>query len=42
MENINGSVEEIKNYINELLKYPPVGFDFSEIAVKISGIVKKG
>lgn len=41
MENINNSAEEIKSYINELLKYPPIGFDFSEIAVKVSGIVKK-
>ncbi len=40
-ENINNSAEEIKSYINELLKYPPVGFDFSEIAIKISDTIKK-
>ena len=41
MENIYNSTNEIKGYIKELIKYPPVGFDFSEIAIKISGIAKK-
>ena len=41
MENIYNSTNEIKGYIKELIKYPPIGFDFSEIAIKISGIAKK-
>ncbi len=41
MENVYNSTNEIKDYIKELVKYPPIGFDFSEIAIKISGIVKK-
>ena len=41
MENVYNSTNEIKDYIKELVKYPPVGFDLSEIAIKISGIAKK-
>ncbi len=41
LESVYSSANEIKGYIKELVKYPPVGFDFSEIAIKISGIAKK-
>ena len=41
MESVYTSTNEIKGYIKELIKYPPVGFDFSEIAIKTSGIAKK-
>ena len=41
MENVYNSTNEIKSYIKELIKYPPVGFNFSEIAIKISDIAKK-
>ena len=41
MESVYNSMNEIKEYIKELVKYPPVGFDLSEIAIKISGIAKK-
>ncbi len=41
MESVYNSTNEIKGYIKELVKYPPVGFDLSEIAIKISGIAKK-
>jgi hypothetical protein len=41
MESVYNSTNEIKGYIKELVKYPPVGFDLSEIAIKISGTAKK-
>lgn len=41
MEGIYNSTNEIKDYIKEALKYPPVDFDLSEVAIKISGIAKK-
>ena len=41
MESVHNSVNEIKDYIKEAVKYPPVGFDLSAIAIKISGIAKK-
>ncbi len=41
MESVYNSTNEIKSYIKELIEYPPVGFDFSEIAIKISDIAKK-
>ena len=41
MEGVHNSVNEIKGYIKEPVKYPPVGFDLSAIAIKISGIAKK-
>ena len=41
MESVHNSANEIKGYIKELVKYPPIGFDLSEIAIKISGIAKK-
>ena len=41
MENIYNSTNEIKDHIKEAVKYPPVGFDLSEIAIKTSGIAKK-
>ena len=41
MESVHNSVNEIKGYIKELVKYLPIGFDLSEIAIKISGIAKK-
>ena len=41
MESVHNSVNKIKDYIKEAVKYPPVGFDLSEIAIKISGIAKK-
>ena len=41
MEGVHNSANEIKGYIKELVKYPPIGFDLSEIAIKISGIAKK-
>ena len=41
MECVYNSTNEIKNYIKELVKHLPIGFDLLEIAVKISGIVKK-
>ena len=40
LENIYKSTNEIKNYIEYAGKYPPIGFDFFEIASIISGIVK--
>ena len=41
MKSVYNSTNEIKDYIKELVKYPPIGFDLSEIAIKISGIAKK-
>ena len=41
MESVYNSTNEIKGYIKELIKYPPVDFDLSAIAIKISGIAKK-
>ena len=41
MESVYNSTNEIKGYIKELVKYPPLNIDLSEIAIKISGIVKK-
>ncbi len=41
MESVHNSVNEIKGYIKEAVKYPPIGFDLSAIAIKISGIAKK-
>lgn len=41
MENVYNSTNEIKGYIKELIKYPSIGFDLSEIAIKISSIAKK-
>ena len=41
MESVHNSVNEIKGYIKEAVKYPPVGFDLSAITIKISGIAKK-
>ena len=41
LESVYSSANEIKGYIKELIKYPPVGFDLSEITIKISGIAKK-
>ena len=41
MESVYNSTNEIKGSIKELVKYPPLGFDLSEIAIKISGIAKK-
>ena len=41
MESVYNSINEIKGYIKELVKYPPIGFDLSEVAIKISGIAKK-
>ena len=41
MESVYNSVNEIKGYIKEAVKYPPLGFDLSAIAIKISGIAKK-
>ena len=41
MENVYNSTNEIKDYIKEAVEYPPIGFDLSEIAIKISGIAKK-
>ncbi len=40
LENIYNSTNEIKQYIECVEKYPPLGFDFFEIAVKISDIIK--
>lgn len=40
LENIYKCANEIKNYIEDAGKYPPIGFDFFEIAVRISSIVK--
>jgi hypothetical protein len=40
LENIYKSANEIKNYIEYAGKYLPIGFDFSEIVVRISSIVK--
>ncbi len=40
LENIYKSTNEIKNYIKYAGKYPPIGFDFFEIASRISSIVK--
>ena len=41
MESVHNSTNEIKGYIKELVKYPPIRIDLSEIAIKISGIAKK-
>ena len=47
MESVYNSTNEIKGYIKDVkgmllhVKYPPVGFDLSAIAIKISGIAKK-
>ena len=41
MESVYNSTNEIKDFIKEAVKYPPIGFDLSEIAIKISGIAKK-
>ena len=41
MESVHNSVNEIKDYIKEAVKYPPIDFDLSEVAIKISGIAKK-
>ena len=41
MESVHNSTNEIKGYVKELVKYPPIGFDLSAIAIKISGIAKK-
>ena len=41
MESVYNSTNEIKDYIKEAVKYPPVDFDLSEVAIKISGIAKK-
>ena len=41
MESVYNSTNEIKGYIKEVVKYPPIDFDLSPIAIKISGIVKK-
>ena len=41
MESVHNSANEIKDYIKEAVKYPPIGFDLSEIAIKTSGIAKK-
>lgn len=41
LESVYNSTNEIKNHIKELVKYPPINFDLSEIAIKISGIAKK-
>ena len=41
LESVYNSTNEIKDYIKELVKYPPIGFDLSEVAIKISGIAKK-
>ena len=41
LESVYNSTNEIKGYIKELIKYPPIGFDLSEIAIKISDIAKK-
>ena len=41
LESVYSSANEIKGYIKELIKYPPIGFDLSEIAIKISGIAKQ-
>ena len=38
--NIYKSANEIKSYIEYAGKYPPIGFDFFEIAVRISSIIK--
>lgn len=40
LENIYKSTNEIKKHIENVEKYPPIGFDFSEIAIKISCIIK--
>jgi hypothetical protein len=40
LENIYKFTNEIKNYIEYAGKYPPIGFDFFEIASRISSIVK--
>ena len=40
LENIYKSANEIKSYIEYAGKYPPIGFDFFEIASIISSIVK--
>ena len=41
MESVYNSTNEIKGYIKEAVKYPPIDFDLSAIAIKISGIAKK-
>ncbi len=41
MESVYNSTNEINDYIKEAVKYPPIGFDLSEVAIKISGITKK-
>ncbi|MHB1545719.1 MAG: hypothetical protein ACYCSB_00830 [bacterium] len=41
IESVYSSTNEIKDYVKEIVKYPPVGFDFSEIAIKISDIAKQ-
>ena len=41
MESVHNSVNEIKDYIKEAVEYPPVDFDLSAVAIKISGIAKK-
>ena len=41
LESVYNSTNEIKGYIKELVKYPPVEIDMSEIAIKISGVAKK-
>ena len=47
LEGAYNSTNEIKGYIKDVkgmllhVKYPSVGFDLSEIAIKISGIAKK-
>ena len=40
LENIYKSANEIKSYIEYAGQYPPIGFDFFEIASRISSIVK--
>ena len=42
MENVYNSTNEIKDYIKEAVKYPPIDFDLSPIAIKISGIAYFG
>jgi hypothetical protein len=41
MESVHNSTNEIKGYIKELVKYPSIRIDLSEIAIKISEISKK-
>ena len=41
MESVYNFANEIKGYIKEAVKYPPIDFDLSAIAIKISGIAKK-